>query len=229
MDALRSLEASAERIVLDPRYHDLFALVKGIRNGIVYGTKVRFPHALVMIFLFRSGTFRNKLFLVLKATRQHARNLGLFALIYKTSMLVLRHTASAQKERPYDSMISGLLGGYFVFGRRQSSVNQQIVIYVFARVVLAMAKLVVQPSGAPGHGKMPDGGDGWGLVSDPVLSKKIKDNAWPVFASMSWALVMYVWRWHPETVQPSLRSSMNYIYEQSDHWDSLRTLLWHNK
>lgn len=30
-------------------------IIKGFRNGIVYGIKVRFPHALVMTFLFRSG------------------------------------------------------------------------------------------------------------------------------------------------------------------------------
>jgi hypothetical protein len=40
-------QAAAEKIILDPKYHDVLTLVKGIRNGIVYGTKVRFPHALV--------------------------------------------------------------------------------------------------------------------------------------------------------------------------------------
>lgn len=42
--------------VLDPRYHEVLAVVKGVRNGIVYGAKIRFPHALVMTFLFRSAT-----------------------------------------------------------------------------------------------------------------------------------------------------------------------------
>ncbi len=42
------------------------------------------------------------------------------------------------------------MGGYFVFGGRTrsgkiSSVNQQIVIYVFARVVLALARIAVKP------------------------------------------------------------------------------------
>ena len=46
-----------ERIVLNPKYHDVLTLVKGVRNGIVYGTKIRFPHALVMMFLFRSGSY----------------------------------------------------------------------------------------------------------------------------------------------------------------------------
>jgi len=48
MDQLvKGLQASIERIVLNPRFHDALTIVKGMRNGLVYGTKVRFPHALV--------------------------------------------------------------------------------------------------------------------------------------------------------------------------------------
>jgi hypothetical protein len=47
MDRLHALEAALERIVLNPKYHDVLTLVKGVRSGIVYGAKVRFPHALV--------------------------------------------------------------------------------------------------------------------------------------------------------------------------------------
>lgn len=36
-----------EQLALDPRFHELFSLLKTARNGAVYGTKVRFPHALV--------------------------------------------------------------------------------------------------------------------------------------------------------------------------------------
>jgi hypothetical protein len=42
-----AIQATAERIILDPKYHDVLAVVKAARNGAVYGTKVRFPHALV--------------------------------------------------------------------------------------------------------------------------------------------------------------------------------------
>jgi Tim17/Tim22/Tim23/Pmp24 family len=131
---------------------------------------------------------------VLKATTQHSRNLATFVTIYKGTMYLLRR-ANSGKEREADSFVAGLLGGYMVFGRgSQSSVNQQIVIYVFARVALALAKLSVT------KGWVPNPGD------------KTTNNGWPVFASLSWALVMYLFRWHPETIQPSLRNSMKYLY-----------------
>ncbi|EAT88041.2 hypothetical protein HBI56_094770 [Parastagonospora nodorum] len=226
MDRLHALEAALDKIVLDPKYHDVLTLVKGVRNGIVYGCKVRFPHALVMMMLFRSGSFRSKLFLVYKATRQHARNLGLFALVYKSCMLLLKHTSPTGKERHYDAFLAGLAGGYTVFGRTiHNSVSQQIVIYVAARVCLALAKLAVQQRHAAGK----EGGGGFELFGNGELRRSMARNGWPVFASLSWAMVMYIFRWHPESVQSSLRSSMSYIYVQSDDWDSLRTLVWHNK
>ncbi|CAJ2501155.1 Uu.00g040080.m01.CDS01 [Anthostomella pinea] len=215
--ALESLKASIERIILDPAYHDLLAVAKGARNGAVYGAKVRFPHALVMVFLFRSGTLRQKLDLVFHATRTHARNLAKFATIYKLTCYVLkRYGATPGKEGNYDTFIAGLLGGYFVFGGRSSrtgkisSVNQQICVYVFARVVLALARLAVKP------------GQGFAAVSTPRRSAAISHYAWPVFASVSWAMVMHLFSHHPDDLQPSLRSSMNYIYLQSNEWDGLR-------
>lgn len=125
-------------------------------------------------------------------------------------MLFLRHTSPTGKERHYDSFLAGLLGGYTVFGRTiHNSVSQQIVIYVFARVALALAKLAVQPRHVIGT---PGGGGGWELFGDGELRRTMIRNGWPAFASLSWAMVMYLFRWHPETVQSSLRSSMSYMW-----------------
>ncbi|GAB7357040.1 hypothetical protein MBLNU459_g7863t2 [Dothideomycetes sp. NU459] len=213
---LTELQAAAERIILDPKYHAPLTLLKAVRNGAVYGAKVRFPHALVMIFLFRSGSVRDKLWAVYKATRTHARNLALFALVYKSTMLGLR-TAQGGRERGAHSFVAGLLGGCYVFGSSRSSVNQQIVIYVFARVVLALAALAVQPPGdnALVGSKYGDRG-GLGFVSNAVglsdeARERIRKGAWPVFAGLSWAGVMWLFRWYPEMLQPSLRSSMTYM------------------
>src|SRR5579871_5113548 len=78
------------------------------------------------------SSFREKIRLVLKATRQHARNLAYFATIYKSSMLLIRYLnpMNSGKEGPYDTFFAGLIGGYAVFGRgRQGSVNKQVQIH----------------------------------------------------------------------------------------------------
>lgn len=149
--------------------------------------------------MFKTNSYREKARLILKATRQHARNLATFAAIYKTVMLVLRSTSSTCKEAPLHAFLAGLIGGFLVFGRGiQSSVNQQIVIYVFARAVLSLAKLTMQiPSSR-------------GITTR--FNAKMSKHAWPIFASLSWATIMWVFRWYPQTVQPSLRSSMKYMY-----------------
>lgn len=215
MDALTR---RATELLLDPSLRPLLAIIKSARNGAVYGAKVRFPHALVMVFLFRSGTIREKLKLVYKATRQHARNLATFAVVYKSCMLLLsvlnpsNTGANGGKEGPYDTFLSGLVGGYLVFGRGKaaaSSVNQQIVIYVFARVVLALAKLSLESPRMTGATPTPTL---WTQRLDPKTKAVIQANAWPAFASLSWAMVMYVFRHQPESIQPSLRSSMKYMW-----------------
>jgi len=169
-----------------------------------------------MIFLFRSGSLREKCTLIFKATRQHATNLAKFALLYKSSMLALT-SLNGGKEESAHSFLAGLFGSYWVFGHGKaatSSVNQQIVIYVFARVVLAFAKLAVQP---PGDNSLVGGSygghGGKGLIGlDEQQLALVRRNSWPVFASLSWACVMWLFRWYPETLQPSLRSSMTYMY-----------------
>lgn len=202
-----------------------------------------------MILLFRSGPFPAKLASVLKATRQHATNLATFAFLYKAIMLLQKMIRPQQKEWKGDSFVAGLAGGYWVFGRRKSSVNQQIVIYVAARVVLAAASLAFQPRGDNTLlGGKYGGRGGMGLLSMSDKNREaVRALAWPVFASLSWGCVMWMFRFYPEMLQPSLRSSMTYLYvddvekgegiiadtydryDNADHWDSFRNFLVHNK
>jgi peroxisomal membrane protein 4 len=131
--------------------------------------------------------------MIFKASYTHARNLATFVGLYKSCMYLLQRLNQG-KQGYYDSFWAGLFGGYAVFGRgKQSSVNQQICIYVFARVVLGLAKLSVAKNVVPSF-------DG-----------RTQTAAWPIFASFSWALVMLLFKHHPETLQPSLRSSMQYL------------------
>ncbi|KAI8336765.1 peroxisomal membrane protein 4 [Chlamydoabsidia padenii] len=192
------------QFILDPKYHELLAIVKGLRNGIVYGAKVRFPHALVMTFLFKNGSLKDKIRGIFKATKQHAKNLGTFATIYKT-LMYLQKKLNGDKEADYHAFVAGLVGGYYVFGEN-NNINQQIVLYLFSRVVMALVKLPVKRE----------------ILDAP-------QHTYPIFAAVIWGTVMWLFNKEGDTLQPSLRASMQYIYKDSDNWNSLRTLLWHNK
>ena len=50
-----STMSTINAILSNPAYHDLFAILKGARNGIVYGVTILFPHALIMSVLFGKG------------------------------------------------------------------------------------------------------------------------------------------------------------------------------
>jgi peroxisomal membrane protein 4 len=124
-----SLEKKLTQVALNPAYHDFFTVVKGFRNGIVYGAKIRFPHALVMTFLFGRGTPREKLAFILRATKSHALNLGTFTPLYKFLTIALRRIYEATGGKgavpQWHSLVAGLIGGYYVFGER-TPVNEQV-------------------------------------------------------------------------------------------------------
>ncbi|KAI9712932.1 MAG: hypothetical protein M1828_001528 [Chrysothrix sp. TS-e1954] len=247
-------------ILLDPKNHDLLTLVKALRNGLVYGTKVRLPHALVMVFLFRTGTLSSKLRAIYSATRLHALNLASFAFTYKLLTISARRIYASPRTSnssrrlmnrlPPSSLLAGITAGYLVFGRQTAaskSVNQQIVIYVFARVVLALASLAFLPTSAsPSQA-------GYGPKSRPPplrspidavlrsvagmrdpearesFKASVRRGAWPVFAAGSWGLVMWLFEEWPDLLQPSLRGSMRYLYEEAERWDGVRNFVWHNR
>ncbi|KAJ1845843.1 hypothetical protein LPJ70_002323 [Coemansia sp. RSA 2708] len=194
-----------DSIILDPRFHDLLSLVKGFRNGVVYGTKIRFPHALVMTLLFRTGSPREKIASILSATKAHARGLAFFVTGYKTLMLLQRRLSASGKNSDLHTFIAGCISGYFVFGEK-TSVNQQIILYLFSRIAM-------------------------GLVGTAMKATDFKAprNSFALFAALCWGMVMVLFRRDKTVLQDSLQSSMTYLYEDSNHWSSLKTLLWHNK
>ena len=51
----------------------------------------------------------------------------------------------------------------------------------------------------------------------------------PLFGAAVWAVVLWLFEHEPESLQPSLRASMDYLYRDSNAWTGLKTLLWHNK
>lgn len=100
-----------------PAHHDFLAIVKGARNGLVYGCKVRFPHALVMAALFSHKPWSTRIHGILTATRTHAMALAKFVTVYKIALLIQKRL-NGGKERDLDTFVAGGIGGYTVFGDR---------------------------------------------------------------------------------------------------------------
>jgi hypothetical protein len=46
-------------------------------------------------------------------------------------------------------------------------------------------------------------------------------HAYTIYASATWALVMYLHQWHQPHLQKSLATSMNYLYNESNKWPQL--------
>jgi len=203
-------------IISNPAYHEYLAILKGARNGFVYGVKVRFPHALIMAILFGRGDWPSRLRVIYRTTKQHALNLAKFVSLYKTFLLIQRK-ANAGKERNADTFFAGLLGGYIVFGNR-TAVNEQIVLYVVSRVLASFIPRSTSPYSSPTPS-----------TTDSVV-KPIPPDAryFSLFAALSWGAVMWLFNHRGETIQPGMFNSMKYLYRDSESWVDLRTLFWHN-
>ncbi|ESK98464.1 peroxisomal protein [Moniliophthora roreri MCA 2997] len=209
--------AVLNEIITNPAFHDYLSILKGARNGFIYGVKVRFPHAVVMSILFGRGDWQTRLRVIYRATKQHALNLAKFVAIYKAIML-MQKKANSGKERSLDTFIAGLLGGYVVFGDR-TAVNEQIVLYVVSRVVASFIPRASDPYNA--SPQSPRSG----------AVKPLPPNAkyFSLFAALSWGAVMWLFKNRGETIQPGMFNSMTYLYRDSEVWKDLRTLFWHNK
>jgi len=112
--------------------------------------------------------------------------------------------AAARRSAPLRAFAAGALGGYAVFGT-PTPVNQQIVLYVFARVCMGVASAV---------GRSP-----WG---EKHIDKR---RAWAVFASLTWASVMGLFEWDASVLQRSMANSMVYLYKDSDWWRNWRDFI----
>lgn len=63
----------------------------------------------------------------------------------------------------------------------------------------------------------------------PVRPIPPAETPFSIFAAVAWGAVMYLFAEQGHTIQPGMFSSMVYLYNDSDQWNSLRTLLWHNR
>ena len=182
----------------------VLSVLKGLRNGLEYGSKVRFVHSLVISLLFKRPNMK-QLINIFKLALQHGRNLGLFVLMYKSSIILLEKVVGKHQ---FNNFIAGFVFGGLIFGK-QNPVNYQIVLYLLSRVLTALVGLAYKKYLKKRWER-----------TEPTLQRKL---AFPLMAAMCWGLVMWLFTVDKSILQSSLTSSMQFLYIESNH--KLKTLL----
>jgi peroxisomal membrane protein 4 len=195
MDSLNGLIASGN-------YKILLDAIKGFRNGVVYGVRVRAPHTLIMTLLWSRGPVPEMAMKVFRAAKQHGMNLGKFAFIYKLGVAILGRLTGPQ---PWHAALMGAVCGALFWGDR-SPVNVQVNMYLLSRILSGFIHLYLEKQK---------------VTPSPVAFK--------LYAATMWACVMYLFFHHPQVLQVSLQSSMNYIYHDSDKYSTVKDLILVNK
>ena len=170
--------------------------LKGLSHGLQYGAKVRFVHAIVIMILYGRGDFQKRLVTILRLTKEHTFRLGAFVFLYKLLQCGLAYLRG--KRTPFNSLVAGGLAGGLLFSKH-TCVTTQIVLYLFSRVISGGLILVYNRQNV-------------------ITLPKVSSWSFPVMSTLCWAMVMYLYTKDQNTLQPSLQSSMNYLYTQSDTW-----------
>lgn len=154
-----------------------------------------------MTLLFKDitlGQIPNLLKNICSMAFEHGKNLGLFVLAYKSCYKTLDAMFGV---RSGNHFLAGLLFGGLIFGRK-TGVNQQIVFYLLSRVAMGLASLLYKKVSASSIGKV------W-LVE--------KGLGYYLLAAVCWGIVMWLFEKDKQTLQLSLKNSMEFLYKESDH------------
>ncbi|KAH3683408.1 hypothetical protein WICPIJ_005627 [Wickerhamomyces pijperi] len=222
------LEKIINQILLNPSNKDVLAIFKSMRNGVHYGTKIRFAHSLVMSLLYkRNITLVQRISSILNITRSHGVVLASFAFVYKLSLLLLKwYNSVLETSTPnLNEFLAGALGGFLVYGKLvfkeqfNSSITDQITLYCGARVTLAVGKLI-----AFMIAKKLGESNNWDLKQKKKFRDDLQSYAWCFSASFIWGSVLFFHRFYPKFLQHGLESSMSFIYDDLD-WTDWRSFL----
>lgn len=165
----------------------VLSALRGCRNGVEYATRIRAAHCLVMILLYRRHhSLKSNLEFIFKATKEHATNLGGFVLIFKLLRCTLQNRVGVSIGPA--SFLSGGVTGAIVWGRSRTAINYQVVLYLLSRISV-------------------------GSVHHQVHLGNLPNVAgFRPLAALVWAVVMYLFTIDPKSLQGSLRSSMEFLY-----------------
>ncbi|KAH9577667.1 hypothetical protein LSM04_004690 [Trypanosoma melophagium] len=184
-----------DEMIRSGRYALLLDAVKGFRNGFVYGARVRAPHALVLNLVWTSAPPAVVLRRVLTATRRHAVALGASGL---TVSLLRGLLARLNGGRPqmWHAALAGFVVGCLFWGE-QTPVAVQMALYILSRILSAAVIILAEK-----------------------YNIKLTPTAFRLCSGVLWMIVMPMFFYHGEALQPSMRSSMKYIYQDNEKYTS---------
>ncbi|RXN04723.1 peroxisomal membrane 4 [Labeo rohita] len=182
---------------------DLFKTLLYTVNNLLQQQK--YKTALAVVKGFRNGAvLREKFRAIAQATYTHSRNLACFVFTYK-GLQALQQRLQGKTLQSH-SFLAACVGGWLVFGEN-NNINSQINMYLLSRILFALSRLGVEK----------------GFIPQP------KKDPFPLFATLVWGIVLWLFEYHPHTLQPSLQSSMNYLYHDSNTWHDISDFLIYNK
>ncbi len=104
--------------------------------------------------------------------------------------------------------------GYFSLARFKGSRSiLQINLYLLSRILYALVQLCAERGYLP-RPQSPDPG---------------QPAAFPWFAAVVWGVVLWLFEYHKPHLQPSLQSSMTYLYHDSNKFNNVRNFVIYNK
>jgi peroxisomal membrane protein 4 len=184
---------------------EVVALLRGLRNGLYYGGRLRLIHALVMTLLFKPAT-PAALRGVGQVGFEHAWFLGRFVLAYKGLRLALR--LALGPPRPWHCFLAGA-GASLLLNRDKTSIKYQIVLYLFSRIVMACLSILYGCT-------RPKANAAADANNEQEEYERASERGFRVLATVCWGLVMLLYYSKRGHLQDTLAGSMDFLYEASE-------------
>lgn len=210
MDTLAPVHANLARqtgrviddMIRSGKYKVLLDAIKGFRNGLVYGARIRFPHALVLNLVWSNAPYRVMARKIYEATKRHSLSLGCSGLIFSLLRAILRKLQG--EARPWHAALAGFLIGALFWGDL-SPVTVQMSMYILSRLLSGLFFILAQKYGV-----------------------KLSSKAFRIYSGVLWMFVMPLFLYYGDAMQSSMRSSMKYIYEDNEKYSTWYDLLFVN-
>ncbi|KAK7198201.1 peroxisomal membrane protein 4 [Novymonas esmeraldas] len=178
------------RIIASGNFDVFFTALKGFRNGVVYGTRVRAPHALVLNLVWSKSPYSSMPAKILKVTKTHALGLGNSAVVFALVRGLLRYVQGTTQV--WHNALAGFLIGFLFWGDSNNGVHIQMMMYMLARVVCALYQLFASRC----------------AISAPPV-------AYRLYMGCLWCLAILFLFYSPDKLQSSMTQSLQYIFKDS--------------